>query len=311
MSTSPVVTCAGVITIDVIAIVSSFPEQEGRVEAEDVFITGGGPASNAAVVLAKQDVSTAMVGSVGDDESGHQAISLLNSYGVDTTGITVDAGISTQTSCVIVDQSASTRSIVTTKANPMKSLSARAQELIRESRWVHTDHLGYRPVTEFCDGLENHPVVSLDSGNAPIRDLDLSKIELFIPTVGSLMSLTGQSDLQTALDIAIERGSHAVVATEGSRGSHARWDAVGAGYGHSEAAGQISVDAYSDIDVVSTLGAGDVFHGALLAALVRGEQWEQALRSANTTAALSCQGRDGREAVPDLEGLAKALAVTN
>ena len=43
MHNPPMVTCAGVITIDVIALVSSFPEQEGRMEAENILITGGGP----------------------------------------------------------------------------------------------------------------------------------------------------------------------------------------------------------------------------------------------------------------------------
>ena len=55
--------------------------------------------------------------------------------------------------------------------------------------------------------------------------------------------------------------------------------------------------------LVSTLGAGDVFHGALLAAFVRGLELREALRAANRCAALSCRALDGRSAIPDWEEL--------
>jgi sulfofructose kinase len=61
-------------------------------------------------------------------------------------------------------------------------------------------------------------------------------------------------------------------------------------------------------DPVSTLGAGDVFHGALLAYLVRGAPLAEALRAANTAAALSCRSLDGRSAIPTLDELQRTLA---
>jgi sugar/nucleoside kinase (ribokinase family) len=55
------------------------------------------------------------------------------------------------------------------------------------------------------------------------------------------------------------------------------------------------------VEPVSTLGAGDVFHGALLAALLREEPLAEALAFANACAALSCRALDGRSAIPTLE----------
>jgi sulfofructose kinase len=52
------------------------------------------------------------------------------------------------------------------------------------------------------------------------------------------------------------------------------------------------------VDPVSTLGAGDVFHGALLAGLVRELPLEEALADANAVAAASCAALDGRSAIP-------------
>ena len=56
--------------------------------------------------------------------------------------------------------------------------------------------------------------------------------------------------------------------------------------------------------VVSTLGAGDVFHGALLAARVRGLDWRNACVVANRAAALSCRALDGRSAIPTWDEVA-------
>ena len=114
-----VATCVGVVTLDVVAIVDSFPEVEGRTEARDIFLTGGGTAANAAVVLARQGVPTAFAGLVGDDQAGRRAVELLRAEGVDTSGVQVSPGAPTQTSCVIVDSSTSSRSIMTTAAAPL------------------------------------------------------------------------------------------------------------------------------------------------------------------------------------------------
>jgi ribokinase len=54
------------------------------------------------------------------------------------------------------------------------------------------------------------------------------------------------------------------------------------------------------VPVVDTIGAGDTFTGALVAALTRQEDWQQALVSANAAAALSTQGRGAVAAMPSL-----------
>jgi sulfofructose kinase len=53
------------------------------------------------------------------------------------------------------------------------------------------------------------------------------------------------------------------------------------------------------VTIRSTLGAGDVFHGALVAELVEGRPLEDAVTRAAACAALSCRGLDGRSAIPD------------
>lgn len=304
-----VATCVGVVTLDVVAIVDSFPEVEGRTEARDIFLTGGGTAANAAVVLARQGVPTAFAGLVGDDQAGRRAVELLRAEGVDTSGVQVSPGAPTQTSCVIVDSSTSSRSIMTTAAAPLTGLSERARTLIAGSRWVHVDHRGYGAVRDLVPRLGSAPRVSLDSGNAPVPDLDLSGLDLYVPTLKGLLLLQGADDPDEAAHRALSRGCHAVVATDGERGARGWWDEEGAAWTRTTGPGSVAVPAYDVGTVVSTLGAGDVFHGALISALCRDCTWEEALRWANITAGLSTRGRDGREGVPTADRVRSLLHI--
>jgi hypothetical protein len=142
---------------------------------------------------------------------------------------------------------------------------------MRAAAWVHADHAGYAHVP---DGAR----ISLDAGN-PVPGMDLSRVALFSPTAGSF-----DGDPRTT-------GAELVVVTRGAAGCTA-YTADGE---EIEAPG-VPLDG-----LASTLGAGDVFHGALLAALVHGRGLREALAFANRAAALSCRALDGRSAIPTLE----------
>ena len=80
------------------------------------------------------------------------------------------------------------------------------------------------------------------------------------------------------------------------------------GQGCTAYAGGETIDVpHFPIDVVSTLGAGDVFHGALVACLERGLDLRDALTRANACAALSCRALDGRSAIPTWDELEASL----
>ncbi|HET7146544.1 MAG TPA: PfkB family carbohydrate kinase [Gaiellaceae bacterium] len=140
--------------------------------------------------------------------------------------------------------------------------------------WVHVDHVGYAAIGDADVRL------SVDGGN-PVGGLDLARVHLYAPTE--------ETD--------DGRRARVTVVTRGPRGCVAY------------AAGEtIEVPAHEGVDVVSTLGAGDVFHGALLACLERGLELRDALAHANACAALSCRALDGRSAIPTWNELERELA---
>jgi sugar/nucleoside kinase (ribokinase family) len=270
------VVCLGLATRDTILSVPRRPERDELVVATDVVVAGGGPAATAAVTLARLAVEVSFVGAVGDDDIGAFVRESLESEGVDVSELAVVPGGRSPQSAILVEPDGA-RTITAFRGElPPLAPSPRALALCRTAAWVHVDQTGYAVAPRDVR-------LSIDGGN-PIEGLDLAGVALYAPTERRLRETYG--DAQAALDA----GADLVVVTRGGAGSAA----------YTRDGDAVEAPAHA-VDPVSTLGAGDVFHGALLAALLREEPLAEALAFANVCAALSCRALDGRSAVPTLE----------
>jgi sulfofructose kinase len=272
------VVCVGLATLDTIYRVPSLPERDGRVVASERVVAGGGPAATAAVAAARLGIDVSFVGAVGDVETGARVREGLEQEGVDVSGLRVVRGAGTPQSTILVEADGA-RAII------HDSGTARLEPVEVDAAWVHVDHVGYAALGR--GGAR----VSIDGGN-PIGKLDLAGVFLYAPTAGALERDFG-GDARRALDA----GAELVIVTRGASGSVAY-----------DGARTIEAPPFRATDLVSTLGAGDVFHGALLAALVEEQPLAEALRFANAAAALSCRALDGRSAIPTREEVEAALA---
>jgi sugar/nucleoside kinase (ribokinase family) len=284
-----VVVCVGLLTRDTIVPMPAWPEPDGRLVVDEILRSGGGPAATAAVAVARLGGSAAFVGAVGDD--GDELVRALTDEGVDTAGVVRLRGASPE-SVILLDRSTGTRSILHVPGAALRELPTDAHDRCRTAAWVHVDHAGYRVAHALDRGR-----LSVDAGN-PVVDLSLDGQGLYVPTATALAARYPGRMPRAAVAAALADGAQRVVVTEGARGAIA-----------ADRHGAWRVGGY-EVDVVSTLGAGDVFHGALLAALTRGHDLAQATRRANVAAALSCRALDGRRAVPTLPELEAAVAGT-
>jgi len=141
-------------------------------------------------------------------------------------------------------------------------------DALADAEWVHVDHVGWNALP-----ASNTFQLSVDGGNA-IPGLEIDRVDLYAPN--------RDDGLRAPLTV-ITRGADGCIAYAGD-------DTI-------EVPGE-QVDG-----AVSTLGAGDVFHGALLAAFARGLELRAALVAANRCAALSCRALDGRSAIPGWDEL--------
>lgn len=282
-SSSETLLFVGCATLDSIALVPEYPAADSRTVAADFVTAGGGPAATAAVAAARAGARTAFAGVVGADEEGDRIISGLEAEGVDTSAIIRDANVKTGASVIVVSRATESRAIVT-RPQPAVTFPAGSlfHELLGTAAWVHVDHLGWNAVAH-VPNLR----ISVDAGN-PIPLFTPQGVALYVPTIERLRAEYGE-DLspEALLQKAIDDGASAVVATAGSEGA---WVLERGG-------SPVHVPA-TPANIVSTLGAGDVYHGAILAAVAAGLPLVDAAIFAGRTASASCAGLDGRSMIP-------------
>ncbi len=284
------VLCFGIITIDTIALVDQYPGEDERVLAKEIIRAGGGPAAVAAVTLSRLGISTAIAGTIGDDADGAEVLKIFAREGVDTSGISVGTS-ATSGSVIVASLANNSRAINTRQPMQQVALNSAAKKLISEAKWLHVDHVGIKQLQAEKITRGAGPKISFDAGYN-VADFDASQVDLFVPTDKQMELRFPGVSLGTAVERDAIAAKNITVATQGSAGST----------GYSSDSGLVHADGFK-VDVVSTLGAGDVFHGALLAQVIKGYNLADSLKRANAVAALSCRGLDGQSAIPNTSEL--------
>ncbi|MBI3428797.1 MAG: carbohydrate kinase family protein [Actinobacteria bacterium] len=284
------VVCVGVITMDTVALVARYPAEDERIVAEQIARSIGGPAAIAAVTLARLGISTAIVGTIGDDTDGREVLEKLEQEGINAKGIFITSA-PTAGSVIVASREHQSRAISTRQPPAQIVPNAEAVVLVAQAQWVHCDHVGINELTALGISRGLGPKISFDAGYGA-ENFDASLVDLFVPTDRQMAVRHPEASLADALAKDSNSSKNTVVATRGPDGSAA----------FSSDDKYVEVDGFN-VDVVSTLGAGDVFHGALVAQMVEGRSLSTALRRANAVAALSCRGLDGQSAIPTLSDL--------
>jgi sulfofructose kinase len=277
--------CVGVITVDTVALVDKYPSEDERVIAHEIVRGGGGPAAVAAVALSRLGIKTAIIGTIGDDADGKEVLRIFEKEGVDTSGISIGS-TPTAGSVIVSSLERSTRAINTRQPVVQAPLNEAAKKLIANAQWLHVDHVGIKRLNEMGVARGKGPQISFDAGYG-VESFDPIVVDLFVPTDRQMALRYPGVDLAVALENDSLKAGNTVVATQGSAGSA----------GFSPETGLVTAPGFK-VDVISTLGAGDVFHGALVAQLIQGHSLQEAMRRANAVAALSCRGLDGQSMIP-------------
>jgi sulfofructose kinase len=285
----PRVVCIGIATLDAIVAVDRLPGSDERVQASDGRLAGGGIAATAAVTLARLGVPVAFIGRVGSDAAGRLIRDGLADEGVDVRGLRLDATRS-PVSAILVESATGLRALAPYLGDGVPIvLGDDDLRACAGATWVHVDELGI-PVLAALETAGIHTPVSVDDGTGrPVIDFD--RVALYGPTAPVLAARFPAASLEASAEACLRAGPSLVVATLGADGSAAAQRSDGEGALH------VRAPAF-EVEAVSTLGAGDVFHGGLLAALLDDRPIGEALRFANAVSAMSCRALDGRSAIP-------------
>jgi sugar/nucleoside kinase (ribokinase family) len=285
---SPVV-CAGVVVADhVCTPISHLPEAGELVAADNLILSMGGCASNAAVDLAKLGVRARICGRVGDDIFGRFVAESLTKHKVDVRGLRVDPNLATSQTLIINVRRQDRRFIHSFGANQSLSVEDLDAVLAPAPRVLYVGGYLILPSIEpqvlaerFRQARSQGTKTVLDVAT-PGRADYLSKLapvlphtDVFLPNADEAQLILGEDDPVRQAQAFHEMGASRVVVTLGEDGAIAVSRNM-----------RVRLGVYP-MDFVDGSGGGDAFDAGYIAGLLDGLDELGCLRLASAVGA-SC-----------------------
>jgi sulfofructose kinase len=293
------VICVGHACWDLCFIVDEYPAENAKIQTDILLESGGGPAANAAWLLAQWGVPTALAAAVGQDEYGRRVVEELQKGGVDCRLVEQRADHATPVSAILSNRLNGSRTICNRKV-PAGSLALdRGIAAAMQPRVLLFD--GHE-LEASLEAMKFFPaaVTILDSGSLREgTEVLAKKVDYLVCSERFASQVTGEHDIvghwQRCLKqlralnnkvAAVTLGAHGVAFDDGSQ--------------------QVHLPALP-VKPVDTTAAGDIFHGAFAYALARQTNVNEAFRLANVAGGLSVEKAGGRHSTPTLEAVKKEV----
>ncbi|HEX8834484.1 MAG TPA: PfkB family carbohydrate kinase [Abditibacteriaceae bacterium] len=283
----------GALAVDDLLYVDEFPLRDGKTRVRHRHREGGGLAGTALVAASRLGVKTAWCGVLGNDELSRYSHEQLEIEGVDCSRILKEPDARPHYSVIVVCSDGS-RSILACNDGVTPFPAAQMDEsLLRPARVVFIDHTtGETGVAaaSLAQQLGIPVVADIERVDAPYVPEMLPLIDHLLINLQTAKVLACESTAEDCVKRLMTPGRIACVVTDGAHGC---WLA------NADSPHEVQhVPAFA-VDVVDTTGCGDVFHGAYMACLARGEDVQAAVRFASATAAIKATQRGGRSGIPD------------
>ncbi len=290
----------GSINQDIVLSVDQFPEPGQTLMASGTQTAIGGKGANQAIAAALAGAHTQMVGAVGQDGGGTEALAALESAGVGTALIQRPADIPTGTAYICVRGDGENTIVVDPGANhavrAQQAEEALAIQEISGAGWVLLSlEVPEREAFSFAASARARGMRAALNASPLLQDgLPEGAVDLLIVNEVEAAAVAG-SDWAQSPNLADQLAMQAVVVTQGGAG--VRVDERGTEPVH--------IPAIS-VTVRDTTGCGDAFAGVLMSRLCRGESLPDAAaaaaRYAGHVAELSGASASYREAFARAEG---------
>ena len=283
----------GACVADTLISLPRYPEEDTKLRADGVRLSGGGPAATGIVAAAKLGKETAFLGVLSDDAGGAFLLEDFRRYGVNTDRITVEKGYRSFTSVVLLSAAAGTRTCVFDKGTlpPMK-LNKAQKQAVADADVLMIDGNEMDAAEEACRIAKEHNTTVLYDCGGRYEGVErlLRLTDVMIPSEEFALGHTGRATAEEAAKELFARYSpRFVVITQGKRGGLLYDGASITGY------------PIFPANVVDSNGSGDVFHGAFAAALTEERSPMECCLFASAVSALKCTGIGARASVPDRE----------
>lgn len=284
----PLIACVGLVALDRVLEIDE-PLGPGRKHFATTLVEScGGPAATAAATIVRLGGRARLAAQVGGDDAGSRILRLLDEGGIERSLVRRVRAASSSISTVVV--AGDERTIVNHTDEELLTGPPTGDLFAEDVSAVLADCRWPEAAGEALRGAHANRIPGvLDLDRSPDREASswLAGLAGFV-----VASRSGAETLVGHLDApaAVKELSHF---TDGWRavtdGSNGVWWSD---------AGRVVHTPAPEVDAVETIGAGDVFHGAFVLGLARGEAPEAAVRFASAAAAVRCTRRGGWDALP-------------
>lgn len=285
--------------IDYLGAVPAYPQEDGKVEIQDLLMQRGGPASTALVTLARLGVPTAFLGCISDDPFGDDIRQGLIREGVELSNLKVKPGCASQFSFIAVNGERSSRTVFWHRGT-LPRLTPLEVDLSPYSgaRVFHTDGLMVEASLEGARQSRDMGMkVVMDAGTMRQGYRQLASLVDVLIASERIWSPLADPDYppEEALETLSNWGPKQVIITLGSRGS-VGWDGD-----------RVWRQEAFPVRALDTTGAGDVYHGAYIYGLLQGWGMQQCMRFASAASAMKCRALGTEKGIPFLQDIQRFL----
>jgi len=294
----------GSINTDFVLRVPHVPEHSENLMARSVTVGRGGKGSNCAIAAARLGATVQMVGSVGADAYGEQALDALQAEGIATAGVQRCQEAPTGLAVILVDDEGENTIVVGRGANDWlqpehihSALSAAVPDVV-----VTNYEVPLACVQAALDWANAHDVLAvLDAGPArherPERWGRWTVLTANRDEIACLLGCAAdESAWHAGAQELLAEGLAGIVIKLGGRGAYLCTPTI-----------ETDVPAL-DVPVVDTTGAGDASTAALALALACGKPWLEAVRYANAAGAVTVTRLGAAAAMPTADEVTVLLA---
>lgn len=283
----------GACVMDTLITVPRYPDEDTKMRAKGSRPAGGGPVATGLVAAAKLGESAGFIGVLSDDNGGKFLVEDFKKYGVSTAATEVKSGYRSFTSVIWLSEESTSRTCVFDKGDlPPLVLNDAQKAAIKAASLLMVDGNELSAAVQAAQlARENDVKVLYDAGGLyeGIETL-LPHVDYLIPSKEYALGHTGCDTVEAAAKKLFDTyRPEVVVITAGKKGGYLFDGKNGEWY------------PIYPAEVVDSNGAGDVFHGAFAAGLMKGYSPMKCCHFASAVSGLKCTGLGARESVPDFE----------
>lgn len=281
-------------TYDTTIITDTYPIENLKYRLPSSITCSGGPASNAAYLLAKWNMDTTIASLVGNDYYGKLIKKDFDQIKANTNYFELKNKHETDSSYIIANTSNGSRTILTCKDG--KKYDRLDFDIKDKYDLILVDGEHYKTAEKVLE-RNNQAISVLDAGRLCDETRKLGKLVTYVVCSKDFaedftMKDLDKIDINTLKEVHDDIASYFetnVIITLEANGSFTKID------------GEYKIIPSIEVESVDATGAGDIFHGAFLYFIGNNYPLEESIKLASIAGAISVTRIGSRNSIPTLE----------